>query len=85
MAGAPPQAVAEDRGLSGPLLIVLRLKAASEDRPDAQHFEQTDADKSGDVTFEIDTGGENYRYYVIWLRLPREGGQAEINEVTART
>ncbi|MGH2921102.1 MAG: protein kinase domain-containing protein, partial [Gaiellaceae bacterium] len=37
------------------------------------------------TTFEIDTGGENYRYYVIWLRLPREGGQAEINEVTART
>jgi eukaryotic-like serine/threonine-protein kinase len=37
------------------------------------------------TTFEVDTGGEKYQYYVIWLRLPREGGQAEINEVTART
>jgi serine/threonine protein kinase len=37
------------------------------------------------TTFAIDTGGEKYQYYVIWLRLPREGGQAEINEVTART
>jgi eukaryotic-like serine/threonine-protein kinase len=33
----------------------------------------------------INTGGEKYRYYVIWLALPREGGQAFINEVTART
>jgi serine/threonine protein kinase len=38
------------------------------------------------TTFKVDTGGEKYRYYVIWLRLPRlEGGQARINEVTART
>ena len=37
------------------------------------------------TTFGIDTGGEKYRYYLIWLALPREGGQAFINEVTAKT
>ncbi|MBA2569119.1 MAG: serine/threonine protein kinase [Actinobacteria bacterium] len=38
------------------------------------------------TTFEVDTDGKKYRYYLVWLRLPRlEGGQAEINEVTART
>jgi hypothetical protein len=35
--------------------------------------------------FKIDTKGKDYRFYLIWLRLPRSGGQAEINEVTART
>jgi eukaryotic-like serine/threonine-protein kinase len=37
------------------------------------------------TTFQIDTGGEKYAYYVVWLALPREGGQAFINEVTAST
>jgi serine/threonine protein kinase len=37
------------------------------------------------ATFRIDTGGEKYRFYVVWLALPPEGGQAYINEVTART
>jgi hypothetical protein len=32
------------------------------------------------TTFEIDTGGEAYRYYLVWLRLPN-GGRAHINEV----
>jgi serine/threonine-protein kinase len=36
-------------------------------------------------TFSVDTKGEKYRYYVVWLKLPFEGGQAEIAEVTART
>ncbi|HEU5065453.1 MAG TPA: protein kinase [Gaiellaceae bacterium] len=36
-------------------------------------------------TFSVDTGGQKYRYYVVWLKLPFEGGQAEIAEVTART
>jgi eukaryotic-like serine/threonine-protein kinase len=35
--------------------------------------------------FKIDTKGKDYRFYLIWLRLPRSGGQAEISEVTART
>jgi eukaryotic-like serine/threonine-protein kinase len=37
------------------------------------------------TTFDVDTDGKKYRYYVVWLRLPREGGQAHIYEVTART
>jgi eukaryotic-like serine/threonine-protein kinase len=36
-------------------------------------------------TFSVDTKGQKFRYYVIWLKLPFEGGQAEISEVTART
>ena len=36
-------------------------------------------------TFAVDTKGRNYQYYVIWLKLPFEGGKAEISEVTART
>jgi hypothetical protein len=36
-------------------------------------------------TFSVDTQGKKYRYYLVWLKLPSEGGQAEISEVTART
>jgi serine/threonine-protein kinase len=34
--------------------------------------------------FRIDTGGQDFQYYEIWLQLP-DGGAARINEVTART
>ena len=34
--------------------------------------------------FEIDTHGKKYLYYMVWLKLPFEGGQAQISEVTAR-
>ena len=37
------------------------------------------------TTFDINTNGKDYRYYVVWLRLPTSGGQAQIYEVTART
>jgi eukaryotic-like serine/threonine-protein kinase len=33
-----------------------------------------------ETRFELDTRGETYRYYLIWLRLP-DGGRAHINEV----
>jgi hypothetical protein len=36
-------------------------------------------------TFAVDTSGKKYGYYVVWLKLPFEGGKAEISEVTART
>ena len=36
-------------------------------------------------TFSVDTQGREYRYYVVWLKLPFEGGRAEISEVAART
>jgi hypothetical protein len=35
--------------------------------------------------FGIDTNGKKYLYYMVWLKLPSEGGQAEITEVTAKT
>jgi serine/threonine protein kinase len=35
--------------------------------------------------FKIDTNGKDFRYYMIWLRLPTSGGRAHIYEVTART
>jgi serine/threonine-protein kinase len=34
---------------------------------------------------KIDTHGRTYRYYMLWLKLPFSGGQARIDEVTART
>jgi hypothetical protein len=40
---------------------------------------------NGSTTFTLDTGGKKYGYYMVWLQLPRSGGQAEINEVRART
>ncbi len=44
-------------------------------------FQQVGARKN----FKIDTGDQDFRYYVVWLRLPTSGGQAQIYEVTART
>ena len=37
------------------------------------------------TTFKIDTHDKDYRYYMVWLRLSTSGGQAEIDEVTAKT
>ncbi|MGH2996850.1 MAG: hypothetical protein ACRDM9_11100, partial [Gaiellaceae bacterium] len=34
------------------------------------------------TTFELDTGGEAYRYYVVWIT--RLDGRAHVNEVLAR-
>ena len=51
-------------------------------------FENVSGEKDvvGEVTtFAVDTKDQAYRYYVVWLTLPREGGQAHIYEVTART
>jgi eukaryotic-like serine/threonine-protein kinase len=42
-------------------------------------------DVSGPTTFSIDTHGRNYRYYIVWLRLPSHEGQAAISEVRAKT
>jgi serine/threonine protein kinase len=42
-------------------------------------------DVAGPTTFSVDTHGKDYRYYMVWLKLPSEEGQAEITEVTART
>jgi eukaryotic-like serine/threonine-protein kinase len=36
-------------------------------------------------TFSVDTKGRKFRYYVVWLKLPFEGGKAEISEVMAKT
>ena len=45
-------------------------------------FQQVDGRRT---SFRVDTGGSDYRYYLVWLRLPPSGGQAQIYEVTART
>ena len=37
------------------------------------------------TTFSVDTDGKDYGYYMVWLKLPTGEGQAEINEVTAKT
>ena len=37
------------------------------------------------TTFKIDTHDKDYRYYMVWLRLSTSGGQAEIDEVTAKS
>jgi eukaryotic-like serine/threonine-protein kinase len=36
-------------------------------------------------TLSVDTHGRKYPYYLVWLKLPFEGGRAEISEVTARS
>jgi serine/threonine-protein kinase len=36
-------------------------------------------------TFSVNTHDRKYRYYLVWLKLPFEGGRAQISEVTART
>jgi eukaryotic-like serine/threonine-protein kinase len=36
-------------------------------------------------SFSVDTNGKKYRYYVVWLKLPFDGGQARISEVRAKT
>ena len=39
-------------------------------------------DVEGDsARFRIDTKGRTYRFYLVWLQLPRDGGRAHINEV----
>jgi hypothetical protein len=42
-------------------------------------------DVAGTTTFSIDTHGKGYGYYMVWLKLPTGEGQAEIEEVRART
>jgi len=41
-------------------------------------------DVSAETTFEVDTHGQHYQYYEVWLQLPN-GGRAHVNEVTAST
>ena len=36
----------------------------------------------GTTTFDLDTKDEQYRYYLVWLKLP-EGGVAHVNGVSA--
>jgi eukaryotic-like serine/threonine-protein kinase len=44
-------------------------------------FQQVGSSKA----FNLDTHDKKYLYYLVWLKLPFEGGQAKISEVTART
>ena len=54
--------------------------------PNGPFVAVSEEQEAGTATaFNVDTKGQAYRYYVVWLRLPREGGQAHIYEVTART
>jgi serine/threonine protein kinase len=56
------------------------------DSPDAGYVTVSDRkDVAGSTTFSIDTNGQSYRYYMVWLRLPSREGQAAISEVRART
>jgi hypothetical protein len=54
--------------------------------PDAGFTDVSGLKPVGDRTaFSVNTHGKDFSYYLIWLKLPRTGGQAHINEVTART
>ena len=56
------------------------------DSPNGPFVDVSDRkDVSGTVTFSVDTDGKDYGYYMVWLRLPTGEGQAQINEVTARS
>jgi hypothetical protein len=55
------------------------------DSPDSGFEDVSQSQQVGETTtFKIDAG-KKYRYYMVWLTLPREGGQARIREVTAKT
>jgi predicted Ser/Thr protein kinase len=47
---------------------------------DVSGSQNVEGDSAG---FRIDTKGRPYQYYLVWLRLPRDGGRAHINEVKA--
>jgi eukaryotic-like serine/threonine-protein kinase len=45
---------------------------------DVSGSQDVEGDSAG---FRIDTKGRTYRFYLVWLQLPRDGGRAHINEV----
>ena len=61
-----------------------RIQAANDPNGPFENVSEDWQEVGATTTFDIDTNDTPYRYYVIWLRLPRfEGGQAHIYEVTA--
>jgi eukaryotic-like serine/threonine-protein kinase len=62
-----------------------RVRAGASPSGDLRDVSGTQDVQGERVTFDVDTGGSEYRYYVVWLQIPQEGGRAHLNEVTART
>jgi hypothetical protein len=48
---------------------------------DVSGSQDVEGDSAG---FRVDTKGRTYRFYLVWLQLPRDGGRAHINEVKTR-
>jgi serine/threonine-protein kinase len=62
-----------------------RIRASRTSGGGFQDVSEEQSVEGGRAAFDIDTDGETYQYYLVWLRLPQEGGRAHVNEVTARS
>jgi predicted Ser/Thr protein kinase len=60
-----------------------RIRASSEPTGDFVDVSGSQDIEGDSATFRIDTKGRTYRFYLVWLRLPEDGGRAHINEVRA--
>ena len=82
LAARQPTALSELTVRTGTPGFPARIRAgSSEGGPFANVSDRRPVRRS--TTFDLDTRGKKYRYYVIWLQLPR-AGFARVNEVTAR-
>jgi serine/threonine-protein kinase len=52
-------------------------------RRDGDFVEVSDFEDIGAAAsiLEVDTEGRSYRYYLVWIRLPGDGGRAQISEI----
>jgi eukaryotic-like serine/threonine-protein kinase len=58
-----------------------QIKAST--RRDGDFVEVSDFENVGAAAsiLEVDTEGRSYRYYLVWIRLPADGGRAQITEI----
>ena len=85
----PPDAYGQTTRVLEIILAALAEAGAGPEHVNRTRTYLTNAEDWQDVgsrtTFKIDTHDKDYRYYMVWLRLSTSGGQAEIDEVTAKT
>jgi hypothetical protein len=67
--------VSDEPGFAAKIQAGASVEGPFEDVSEEQQVEER-------TTFELDTGGEAYRYYVVWIT--RLDGRAHVNEVSAR-
>jgi serine/threonine-protein kinase len=58
-----------------------RIRASASPTGGFQNVSDPEDVEDESATFDVDTNGRSYRYYLVWLQLPRDGGRAHINGV----